>query len=122
LHYLWLEGITVEPEELWANIGGQRGVWKLLQNAGVMLEMAEFAERNCETVDQLLLQRLRSDALQIRMCAFRVLVQCTLRTGHEAICINAFQAASMYTGMASRMIELLQQSTDAALPVFVAAM
>jgi hypothetical protein len=121
-HYLGMEGITVGPEELWANIAGPHGIWTLFTNTGVMLEMAEFAERNCETIDPLLVQRLRSDALQIRKRALGVLLQCAMQVANETVCINAFQVASMYNGMASRMVALLQQTGGAALPEFVAAM
>lgn len=117
-----MEGITVGPNELWANIGGARGLRALFKNAGVMLEIAEFAEKNCETVDQLLLQRLRSDALQIRRSALVVLAQCATSTANEAVRINAFQIASMYTGMAARMVQLLEKSAGTALPDFVGAM
>ena len=121
-HYLWMEGITVCPDELWDNIGGTRGVWTLFKNAGIMLELAEYADRNCETIDQVLLQRLRSDALQIRKCALGVLVRCALKTGSESVRISAFQVASMYTGMTARMVQLIEQNAAAALPDFVAAM
>jgi hypothetical protein len=36
--------------------------------------------------------------------------------------MRAFRAASMYTGMAARMTQLLQDHAAAALPEFVAAM
>lgn len=121
-HYLWLEGITVEPDELWANIGGAHGIWALFKNAGVMMEMADFAERNCKAIDQELLQRLRSDAMQVRKCALAVLVQWATKTGSDTVRIKAFQAASMYTGMTARMVQMIERSAGEVLPEFVAAM
>jgi hypothetical protein len=36
--------------------------------------------------------------------------------------VNAFRAASMYTGMAARMTQLLQENAAIVVPDFVAAM
>jgi len=40
----------------------------------------------------------------------------------EGVRVNAFRAASMYTDMAARMTQLLQQNAAAIVPDFVAAM
>lgn len=87
-----------------------------------MLEMADFAHTNRETIDHVLLDRLRSDALQIRRRALRILVQWVIDAGTETVQINAFQLVSMYTGMTARMVELVQQNAAAVLPEFVTAM
>ena len=86
------------------------------------MEMADFAEMNSGTVDQLLLQRLRSDALQIRRCAFMLLARWAVERGGDVVQIKAFLVASMYTGMTARMVQLIEQSAGEALPCFVGAM
>ena len=40
----------------------------------------------------------------------------------EGVRVNAFRATSMYTGMAARMTQLLQENAAIVLPDFVAAM
>lgn len=121
-HYLWMEGLTVTPDEIWSHMHGGKGLWTIFKNAGVMREMAEYASRNCDTVDRLLIETLLADATQIRICALNGLVQCAVNRASEGVRINAFRAASMYTGMTARMQELVRQNAPLASPEFIAAM
>jgi hypothetical protein len=121
-HYLWREGVNVTPEETWTRIRGAHGLWAMYQNAKVMLEMADYAQCHCESVDRELLATLRSDAMQIRVCVLMALVQYACTQASEGVRVNAFRAASMYTGMAARMTQLLQQNAAIMVPNFVAAM
>jgi hypothetical protein len=121
-HFLWREGLDATPNETWSRIRGVYGLWAMYQNAGVMVEMADFAARNCETIDHELLETLRYDAVHIRICVLTVLLRYVFSHVNAAINVNAYRAASMYTGMAARMTQLLQQSAGEILPDFVAAM
>jgi hypothetical protein len=121
-HFLWKEGLSSTPDETWKHIDGSKGLWAMFRNAGVMQDMVNFAARNSDTVDPVLLQTLRSDAAQIRICALSTLAQCAFTHASEGVRLNAFRAASMYTGMAARMTQLLQENASMALPDFVAAM
>ena len=87
-----------------------------------MQEMADFAARNSDSVDPLLIQTLRTDAMQIRFCVLTTLAHCAVNQASEGVRLNAFRAVSMYTGMAARMTQLLQDNAAMALPEFVAAM
>jgi len=73
-------------------------------------------------VDRELLETLRNDAVQIRICAITALGRYVFSHVNAAINVNAYRAASMYTGMAARMTQLLQESAGEILPDFVAAM
>lgn len=122
-HFLWKEGLDdATPEETWRRLQGAYGLWAMYQNAGVLLQMADFASRHCDSVDRVLLETLRSDAMQIRVCVLVALAQYAFSHANEGVRVNAFRAASMYTGMAARMTELLQASAADTLPGFVAAM
>ncbi len=121
-HFLWKEGLSTTPDETWTRIKGPHGLWAIYRNAGIMQEMAEFAARNSDSVDPQLIQILRTDALQIRFCVLTTLAQFAINQAGEGVRMNAFRAASMYTGMAARMTQLLQDSAAMALPEFVAAM
>jgi len=121
-HFLWKEGLSATPEDAWQRMEGPKGLWVMHQNARVMLEMADFAARNCDTVDRLLLETLRSDAMQIRVCVLTALAQYGFSKASEGVRINAFRAATMYTGMAARMTQLLQENAAGMVPDFVAAM
>jgi hypothetical protein len=87
-----------------------------------MLEMADYASRCCDSVDRELVETLRSDAMQIRVCVMMALCQYAFSQASEGVRVNAFRAASMYTGMAARMTQLLQENAAMVLPDFVAAM
>jgi RES domain-containing protein len=101
---------------------GPKGLWAIYQNARVMLEMADYAANHCEGVDRLLIETLHSDAMQIRVCVLTALVQYAFTQASEGVRVNAFRAASMYTGMAARTTQLLQEHAAVLVPDFVAAM
>jgi len=121
-HFLWKEGLNATPEDAWQRMEGPKGLWAMYQNARVMLEMADYAAKNSEEVDRLLLETLRSDAMQIRLCVLTALCQYAFSQASEGVRVNAFRAASMYTGMAARMTQLLQDHAAVIVPDFVAAM
>ncbi len=121
-HFLWREGVNATPEETWRRIRGPHGLWAMYQNARVMLEMADYALRNCNSVSRELVETLRSDAMQIRVCVIMALAQYAFSQASEGVRVNAFRATSMYTGMAARMTQLLQENAATMVPDFVAAM
>jgi hypothetical protein len=120
--FLWKEGLNATPEDAWQRMEGPKGLWVMYQNAKTMLEMADYAARNSDTVDRLLLETLRSDAMQIRVCVLMALAQYGFTKASEGVRINAFRAATMYTGMAARMTQLLQETAPVMVPNFVSAM
>jgi len=121
-HFLWQEGLSATPEDAWQRMEGPKGLWVIYQNAKVMQEMAGFAAKHCEGVDRLLIETLYSDAMQIRVCVLAALGQYAFRHASEGVRVNAFRAASIYTGMAARMTQLLQEHAAVMVPDFVAAM
>ena len=121
-HFLWQEGLSATPEDAWQRMEGPKGLWVMYQNARVMLEMADYAAKHCEGVDRLLLETLRSDAMQIRVCVLMALAQYAFTQAGEGVRVNAYRAAAMYTGMAARMTQLLQENAAVMVPDFVAAM
>jgi hypothetical protein len=121
-HFLWKEGLNTTPAETWDAIRGAHGLWAMFQNARTMMELADYAAKHCETVDRELVETLRSDAMQIRVCVLMALAQYAFSHASEGVRVNAFRAASMYTGMAARMTQLLQANAGVILPDFVAAM
>ena len=120
--FLWQEGLNTTPDETWRRMEGPRGLWVMYQNARVMQEMADYASKHCAGVDQVLVSTLHSDALQIRVCVLAALGQYAFTAATEGVRINAYRAATMYTGMAARMTGLLQSYAAVMVPDFVAAM
>jgi hypothetical protein len=120
--FLWKEGVNATPDDAWRRMEGPKGLWVMFQNARVMMEIADFAARNSNDVDRVLLETLRSDAMQIRVCVLMGLAQYAFSQASEGVRVNAFRAASMYTSMAARLTQLLQDHAAVILPDFVAAM
>jgi hypothetical protein len=120
--FLWKEGLNATPQDAWQRMEGPKGLWVMYQNARTMMEMADFAAKNSESVDRLLLETLRSDAMQIRVHVLVALAQYGFSKAGEGVRVNAFRAATMYTGMAARMTQLLQENAPVMVPDFVAAM
>jgi len=120
--FLWKEGLNATPDDAWQRMEGPKGLWVMFQNARVMMEMADFAARNCADIDRVLLETLRTDAMQIRICVLMGLTQYAFTKASEGVRVNAFRAASMYTSMAARMTQLLQDHAAVVLPDFVAEM
>jgi hypothetical protein len=121
-HFLWKEGLCTTTEETWEGIQGARGLRAMYKNAGVMLEIADYASRNSDSIDEALLAALRSDATQIRAGAMKALALHVFSHASEGVRSNAFQVASMYTGMVARMTQLMVDSRSEMLPSFIAAM
>ena len=115
-------GADATPQERWQCIQGAQGLWTMYQNASVMMELADYAARNSESVDRLLLESLRSDAIQIRVCVMTALVRYAFSQVNEGICVNASRAAAMYSGMTARMQALLETNNGAMAPSFAGAM
>ena len=121
-HFLWQEGLSATPEDAWQRMEGPKGLLVMYKNARVMLEMADYAAKHCEGVDRLLVETLHSDAMQIRVCVLMALAQYAFSHASEGVRINAYRAAAMYTGMAARTTQLLQNYAAGMVPDFVAAM
>lgn len=121
-HFLWREGLNTTTEETWEGIQGARGLRAMYRNAGVLLEIADFAARNGDAGNEAILSALRSDAAQIRAGALKALALHTFTHASDGVRSSAFQVASMYTGMVARMTQLVVDSEPAMLPSFIAAM
>jgi hypothetical protein len=124
--FLWKEGLTATTDDIWQRLDGPRGLWAIYQNSRVLLEMADYANRNmapgAAQIDPMILETLRSDAMQIRLCVLMALAQYALSKATAGVKVNAFRAADLYSGMAARMTSLLQDHAAVILPDFVAAM
>lgn len=121
-HFLWKEDLNATPEIVWQRLEGPKGLWVMYENSRVMLEMADFAARNNPSIDPLLLESLREDALQLRISVLGGLAQYGFSHTSDAVRVNAYRAASHYTVMAARLTHLLQDHAARILPDFVAAM
>jgi len=119
---IWNGDLEVTPQEKWQLVSGARGLWNMHENARVMLEMADYAARNNDSIDRELLAALRSDAMQIRICVLTALVKYACNAANEGVSANVTRAATMYTEMAARTTELLQGNFENMVPNLVPTM
>lgn len=124
--FLWKAGLSATTDDIWQRLDGPRGLWAMFQNARVLMEMADYANRHtapgATPIDPIVLASLRSDAMQIRLCVLMALAQYALSQATEGVKVNAFRAADIYSGMAASMTTLLQNHAAVVIPDFVAAM
>jgi hypothetical protein len=115
-------GGNATAQQRWDSIQGAQGLWVMYQNAKVMMQLADFAARNSETVDRVVLESLRSDAIHIRLCVLTALLKYAFSQVNDGICVNAFRAAALYSGMTERMKTLLEANSSGMAPALSAAM
>lgn len=118
----WNGSLQLTPKEQWQLVRGAFGLWAMFENAGVMMEMADYAARNSNSVDNELLDTLRSDAMQIRIYVIAALCKYAFSQVNESISSNVEYAVSTYAQMAARTTALLQASGQQMVPSFVATM
>ncbi len=118
----WRPEMRLGPDEAWLRMQGVRGLCVMYTNAGVMLEIADYATRNShagQAADPLAIAALRSDAMQIRIFAIVALMQYGLLRATAGVRTNAQRTAIQYTAMVARLIALLQNHAAIILPRFI---
>jgi hypothetical protein len=98
-----------------------RSVWTMFANTGVLLEMADYAERPGESADSALIAGLRMDATLARLYALRTLAKLGSAVARDATVMNALRAQAAYAEMTLRMTEMLETDAGDTVPSFVAA-
>ena len=119
---VWNSDLKFTPEEKWQLVHGAQGLWTMYENAGVMLEMADYAARNSDTVDKEMLAELRSDAMQIRVSVLSALGKYAFSQVNESISAIVTHAGAMYTEMSARTAELLRVNGGEFVPSFAPTM
>jgi hypothetical protein len=100
--------VSASPEELWSSVQGAQGLWSMYENAQVMVELADYAARNSDSVDRKLIASLRSDAMQIRLSVLLALSKYACKQVNENTCLSVTRAASVYADMVGRTAELIR--------------
>lgn len=121
--YLYSEGIKATPADIWQRIDGANGLWAMYTNAGVLMELADYAsEHGGADVPEELIESLRSDALQIRMAVIIALAKYGFSRSGVAASVNAHRAASAYSAMLAHITTLFQEHSALFFPRFLEAM
>jgi hypothetical protein len=73
----WDASKTSAIDEIFrTEITSRRGLWAVFKGAGVVLEMADYAERSRSPIDPAILDSARNDAMRSRVFALKALLFC----------------------------------------------
>ena len=120
--YLYRGGIKATPTDIWKRIDGARGLWAMYCNAPLLVQLADYAAEHGTDPDEALLEGLRSDAFQIRLCVLLALCKYAMSHSTVGASVNAHRATSLYTEMLSRLTMLFQESAGQLFPKYLEAM
>src|SRR5271163_1448455 len=87
--YLYKGEVQVTTEDVWQRIHGCKGLWAMYKNSSVLMQLADYAAEHGQGVDQEMLEGLRSDAFQIRLCVLMALGQYMLSSSTVGASVNA---------------------------------
>ncbi|HVJ09152.1 MAG TPA: hypothetical protein VM554_12290 [Acidisarcina sp.] len=120
--YLYSGAIKATTHGIWAKIDGAKGLWAMYCNAPVLIQLADYAAEHGDGVSEEILESLRSDAFQIRICVLMALAQHVLSRSSVAAEVNAHRATEIYSAMLHRLTMLFQDHSTMLFPRFLAAM
>ncbi|MGB7188597.1 MAG: hypothetical protein WBD10_00540 [Acidobacteriaceae bacterium] len=121
--YLYSPNVAATPEDIWPRIRGAQGLWAMFVNAGVLMELADYAAAHGgEAVPEMLIEELRSDALQLRIAVLMALARYGLSRSGVSASVNAHRAACAYGSMLAHMTTLFQEHSALFFPRFLEAM
>jgi hypothetical protein len=113
-----LDERNTSPEVRWHHIQCSHDLWAMYENARIMLDMANFAAANAAVVDSAMLEALRSDAMQIRVCVLVELSRHAYSQVSEGTLANVARATAAYSDMVVRMGNLLEANRGKLVPGF----
>lgn len=120
--YLYEDGIDATPETVWEKIHGVMGLWAMFRNAGLFLQLVEYATDHGAEPPEELLESLRADAVQIRIAVLISIAKYVSTCSQVAARVNAYRAATAYSSMLAHMTRLFQDHSTMLFPRFLECM
>ncbi len=120
--YLYDETITATTADIWQRIDGPRGLWAMYTNAGVLVQLADYAMQHGQDVPEELIEGLRSDGFQIRISVLLALAQYGLHRSNISFNVNAHRAAKAYGTMLSHATGIFQEHATLYFPRYLEVM
>ncbi len=121
--YLYSPAIQASSEDIWPRIQGANGLWSMFINAGVLMELVDYAATHGgDVVPELLIEELRSDALHLRLAVITALVRYGFSHSGVSASVNAHRAACAYGEMLAHMTTVFQEHFTLFFPRFLEAM
>lgn len=120
--YLYSGSIKATSQDIWQKINGAKGLWAMYCNAPVLVQLADYAAQHGEGVSEEVLESLRSDAFQIRICVLMALAQHIASRSSVGAEVNAHRATEIYSAMINRLTVLFQEHSALLFPRYLDAM
>jgi hypothetical protein len=114
--------ISIEPLEMWMRLGGMEGVRRMRRNSRALIELAGYAARWNFTESVIVQERMRQDALQLRVACFQLTVRMLLHIDQMRVPFHFQQSIASYHLMTKRLLVLYQNSHAGLYPRLVAAL
>lgn len=119
--FRWSEAHTFDHEDLWKRLDGAQGLWTIYHNAGVYVQLADFARSSGASIPENIIEEIHSDALQLRLCVLLALSQYVMSRS-VASGIHCTKALTLYCGIASRLTSAFQNFRPELFPDLMQAM
>jgi hypothetical protein len=119
--FLYKSEVQVTPQDVWERIQGCKGLWAMYKNCPVLVQLADYAAEHGENVNLELLENLRTDAFQIRLCVLRALGQYLFSAGSVGAAVDAHRAVTTYSAMLVRLTGFIQEYSTALFPSYLDA-
>jgi hypothetical protein len=113
--------LKLEPEHLWALIGGLEGLRAMRRNANLLIALAAYVQRWNFDEGVIVTERMRQDAIQLKRALFHIRMERVLRRTPLRTPFYLQQAASAYYLMTRRLLALYATSHAGLLPALRAA-
>jgi hypothetical protein len=117
----WGSEVQVTTKDVWQRIQGCKGLWAMYKNSPILVQLADYAAEHGEGVDQEMLEGLRSDAFQIRLCVLLALGQYVCSASSVGAAVNAHRAVATYSAMLVRLTAFIQEYSTPLFPSYLDA-
>src|SRR6201996_651084 len=107
--FLYKSEVQVTVKDVWQRIHGCQGLWAMYKNCPVLVQLADYAAEHGQGVDLEMLEGLRSDAIQIRLCVMLSLAQYLFSASPVAASVNAHRAVATYSAMMVKLTSFIQE-------------
>ncbi len=119
--FLYKGEVQVTPKDVWQRINGCKGLWAMYKNSPILVQLADYAAEHGEGVNVEMLEGLRSDAFQIRLCVMLALAQYVLSASSVGASVNAHRAVATYSTMMVNLTAFIQEYSTSLFPSYLDA-
>ena len=119
--FLYKSEVQVTTKDVWERIHGCKGLWAMYKNSPVLVQLADYAAEHGKAVDQEMLESLRSDAFQIRLCVRLAVCQYLLSASSVGPSVNAHRAVATYSAMMVKLTAFIQEYSTPLFPRYLDA-